>query len=696
MASEDFEMRHGTFSSIRGAGSSIRGTGSVTRATGILLVTLLAAACGNAGGGGTSNPENPADLKVIYCSANRRDEWKRNEPVELWFSAPLSKSALSEGTIERAIQISIVTSNGRIAARGSFGFVIENEGTPNQKTRLDRVRFNPTATSAAAGLGCADNPNGFLPLQTYDIHIPTPSTSKKYLKAVDGSAIIEGYDTFFTTGTGYVREIAQPRFIGTDGQGTLGFDPVRKLNGEVVYNARILMVFDEAMDPLSFEQGNTIKVRNDTLSALQGSEVLVPGTFESDLCGRTWRFVPSFSYGGAGYDIAVYLLSGLKDLSGNPLANPQIIRFRTEVKAGVPTTQVVTETFDTTTKRDTANTTADWGATTPGVLQGGAVTTEIVYVALTATQYPGQGNPRRTQLRDHPFYDSTSPFLGTVGHEQWIYLQSELGQSAAITAIGWGPSSNALFASNHPSVIVTLGHTQGDSLSTSMQNNFDVGTPVKVCDTSYTLPQRANIGQSVEPPVCVPSATAPCPDPNANGFWPLPSFSNFFEYNGKNNVVVDIDAAMGTNYQITRIFFGPVGFPNRNVYTNTGSNAGGLVQPVVQDMMFTKKRRTTIAQSLFYDSGQNNPDYSTPILVPAAQSGGTSLQLVYEGAEGILFPIPGNPNNVIPDPTTYTGFVTNLDQLDGYRFIRFRGTFISNVSTGQVPTLQSLSIPYIF
>ena len=78
------------------------------------------------------------------------------------------------------------------------------------------------------------------------------------------------------------------------------------------------------------------------------------------------------------------------------------------------------------------------------------------------------------------------------------------------------------------------------------------------------------------------------------------------------------------------------------------------------------------------------------------QVGGTSIEVGYEGAEGILFPIPSNPNNVIPDPTTYTGFVTNLDQLDSYRFIRFRIIFTSNVNTGEVAKIQSLSIPYIF
>jgi len=647
-----------------------------TRAAGALLVGLLAASCGSGGGGGTSNPGNPHALKVIYVTAHRRDNWMRNEPVDIHFSAPLSRNSLKPGIIDRAIQISIVTPAGRVAAKGSFSFVIEN-----QKERRDRVRFDPTRTANAAVTGCADNPFGFQPLTTYDVFIPTPSQSKKFLTSTSGDPIIEGYDSFFTTGEGYSREVEQPRFVGTDGQGSLGFDPVRKLNGEVVYNARVLVVFDDAMDPTTFDNGTTITVRNDTLTALQGSPVLVPGTFVPDLCGRTWKFVPSFSFGGAGYDIAVMLTTGLKDLAGNPLGNPQTIRFRTEVKAGIPTTQVITESFDLQTFMDVQNTSADWGVTNAGVLQGGAVTSEDVIVALQSSQYPGGV---RTRVRDHPFYDGTSPALGRVGHEQWVYTQAELGGAAAVTQLGWGPSSNALFASNHQRVIVTLGHTQGDSLSTNMPNNFDVGVPVKVSDTSYVIPQRATIDP--------PCNTDGC----AVGYWPFATFSNFFEYNGKNNVIVDVDATIGSNYQITRVFFGPVGFPSRNTFGNTGETTGSLLQPLVQDMKFTKKRRTTIAQSLFYDSGQNNPDFSTPILSPVVQTGGTAIQVLYEGAEGILFPIPSNPNNVIPDPTTFTGFVTNLDQLDSNRFIRFRVVFTANVTSGQVPVLNSIAIPYIF
>jgi hypothetical protein len=660
-------------------GFASRRLGRLAAAVLALGVAFGSAACGDATNGAKSERapgETPLPLKVLFCDVANRDDVARNQVLEIRFSAALSKVSMRPDIIARAVVVGIVTPSGRIPAQGTLRHPLDKKGNEMR----DRLVFDPTITDAGAALLCHDNPFGFDPLTTYTVEIPTPTTSTKFLTGTDGRPITEAYDAFFTTTDTYIRElpVEQPRFTGTDGQGTLGFTPVRKISGEVPYNARVEVVFNEAMDPASFEIGTTISIRNDTLSTLQGSTVLVPGTFGPDPCGKTWSFTPSFSFGGGGYDISVILTSGLKDLSGNPLSNPQTIRFRTEVKAGVPTTQIINEFFDNTTKLDTVNTTADWNTAVPSALAGGSVTTNVVNVALQTSQYPGG---LRTRVRDHPFANQGS---GGVGHDQWIYLQSELGTASAITAMGWGPSSNALFASYHATCAIVLGHTQGDSLGTTMENNFDVGIPVKVADTSYTIPQRATIDPPCNNDGC------------AVGYWPLPAFSGFFEYNGKNNLIVDIDAALGTNYQITRIFFGPVGFPSRHCFGATGSQAATLAETAVTDMQFTKKRRTTIGQSLFYDSGVVNPNYSTPILTPSGQTGGTSAQIEFEGADGILFPIPSNPNNVIPDPTTFTGFVTNIDQLDGRRFVRFRVTFVANVATGQVPQLKSIGLPYIF
>lgn len=648
---------------------------------GSLVAAALLAACGEGGGGGTGDPSitaNPPPLKVTWMSAQRRDDWERNAPLEFRFSAPLHKDVLKAGIIDRAIQISIVTADGKVKAKGSFRH-------PKDKFNVemrDRLIFDPTRTDPASN--SQNNPFGFQPLQTYDVFIPTPHESTKYLTSTSRDPIIESYDSFFTTGERYLREVKQPRFTGIpngteEGSGALDFDPPRQFDGEVPYNARILLYFDEPMSPTSFELGSTISVVNETLST-PTKPAIVPGTFQPDMTAKVWKFIPSFSFGGAGYDIAVTLTTGIKDLAHNPIENPQTIRFRTEFAPGVPTVQVISENFDDQTMVDANETTAEWAAPLVGELHGGPVTTDVTNVIISLAD-PIYSGGLRTRVRDHPFAQSGS---AGVGRDQWVFTSAEVGAAGAITQVGWGPSSNALFASDHTKVKVQLGHSQSDSLTLSMDNNFDVGAAVKVADASYTIPQRA----SIDPPCNT--------DACAVGFWPLPTFTNVFEYNGKNNLILDVDATLGTNYQITRIYFGPAGFPNRNTFCASGGNSGVLLQPLIPDTQFTKKRRTTIAQSLFYDSGQANPNYNTPIILPSTQTGGTSVLIEYEGAKGILFPIPGNPNNIIPDPTSYTGFLGNVDQLDGYRFVRFRVTCVANVVSGEVPVLSSIAIPYIF
>jgi hypothetical protein len=114
----------------------------------------------------------------------------------------------------------------------------------------------------------------------------------------------------------------------------------------------------------------------------------------------------------------------------------------------------------------------------------------------------------------------------------------------------------------------------------------------------------------------------------------------------------------------------------------------------VYDSLFIKRRRVTYAQSRFFDSLVPNADYTTPIISPPVQSGGATFILQFEGAKGM--PHPSVPSWSIPDPSTYTGWVDNLDMLDGYRFIRWKFTLIANLISDTVPQINSVVIPYIF
>jgi hypothetical protein len=275
-----------------------------------------------------------------------------------------------------------------------------------------------------------------------------------------------------------------------------------------------------------------------------------------------------------------------------------------------------------------------------------------------------------------------------------MYMQSELGEAGAITEVAWGPDSNALFAATHDRIILKLGHYSNENLTRYYADNFNVGTPVRVYDGEYVIPQKANIN----------------PPGLEDGYWPFPALTSFFEYDGKSNLVFDMDVKAGTNFQIHRVFYG-LSFtnptvsviPNRRLWGDYGADVGAQVtwvpppgnpEPTAYDMRFTKRRRTTVAQSTWYDSFVNNANYGTPILSPPSQPGGATFDLQFEGAKGM--PHPTIPGYTIPDPSTQTGFVDNIDILDGYRYIRFRFTMYANLISNTVPEINSLTIPYIF
>jgi hypothetical protein len=111
-------------------------------------------------------------------------------------------------------------------------------------------------------------------------------------------------------------------------------------------------------------------------------------------------------------------------------------------------------------------------------------------------------------------------------------------------------------------------------------------------------------------------------------------------------------------------------------------------------MRVTFRRRVTVGQSTWYDARRSSTHWATPIISPPAQPGGATFILEFEGAKGMEN--PNNPNQIIRDPSTDTGWVESLNLLDGYRFIRFRFTMIANVNSDTVPEINSLMLPYTY
>jgi len=263
-----------------------------------------------------------------------------------------------------------------------------------------------------------------------------------------------------------------------------------------------------------------------------------------------------------------------------------------------------------------------------------------------------------------------------------MYVPADVGNDAAIVGIGWGPSSNALFAATHPEIILNLGHTSLQTLGADFTGNINVGTPQQVFKGQYTIPQALNI----KPPGL------------DTGYWDWPTFQSPFEWNGVNNLVFDAAVAGGNNCQILRVAFIPAGiaFPQRRAVSRNykSATADFAVDTIVYDISFKKRRRTTQAISLWNELASDFPIFATPILSPVGQPGGVSVLLELEGANGK--PDPFVTGAFIADPTTGTGFTPNASEIDKHRFFRFRVSMFANLTTNQTARITSLQVPYEF
>ncbi len=638
-----------------------------------LLLPFLPA-CG--GSGGQSGKPRNKDLAVTYFSMDGRTDVERNRILEIRFTAPVKKSSVSNRTVR-------VLTGPKLQTPAVGALIVDG----------NVIRFDPTRTQESYdrdGLVVVpDHPFGFDALANYQVFIPAPPDGKTLLNRA-GKPIVKSFFASFTTSEEYLKELDPPEFIGIDGTNKLGFSPDLKFDetqGEFVvpYNAAILIQFDEPIDPATMEPGATVLIKNQDVLDYLGRPTDIPGTFKPSKDGRLYSFVPSFHYGRGPYRISVELTQGIKDLAGNPLANPKTLYFRTEYKPDVNTIGVMTESFDTNQFEDVANTTAEWNTVKEGELQGGAITTTTLIVSYT----PDGINSRKTRV-DYPLIsksgNSTCPAWPNGVHVQASYKQEDIGGEGAISELAWGPDSNALFAAVHPNIQIRLGHTKDTAgvLGTNFANNFKDGTPLPNYDGEYGIPQRADID----------------PSHPQGGYWPFPKLTTPFDYNGKNGLLVDWRVDGANDCQLLRVWFWgtPLAGPGvRQILANTKDGAvdtqvGG--QPLVYDMKFTKRRRITKAQSKFYDTAQAQPNYGEPIISPVSQPGGASFTLEWQGADGM--PDPVFPGRVIPDPSTYTPWSTSIDTASRKRFVRFRVTLFANLNSDTVPVIRQIQIPYEF
>lgn len=640
-----------------------------------------------------------APLVLTSFVQEGRTDVRRNESLVFKFSALLKKKSVSR----RSLRISAVTPNGLVPATGAY------------RVRGSRVKFDPTRSQRNldeskkrnAVVSEKDNPEGFGSFQDYVVDIASFPDSP-VLKNRIGRPMRSGYVDRFRTNGEYLDLVeGQPRFVGDFGTGLLGFSPPRSgVTGLVDEDAVIVLEFSEPMDISTLDPASTVRVTRISL------DQTVPGSIRKDPNepnGRRFLFEPAFGFGSdalneRGWDIEVTIgnfESGEfpTDLAGNPLKRPITFPvFTTRFVEGASTASTLSEDFADQANMDLSTLTlgGEWNTVEEGALRGGTATTfpnqDVRYDAANT------GVPTLTRTRlAVPLVAGTgasAPCGATPNgnRQQNLYFPADVGGEAAIVAMGWGPSSNALFAATYPTVELSLQHTSVNSLTTNFEGNYNLGSPQTVFLGEYDVPQAKNIN-----PTDPTDANGVTSEPNETGIFLWPQFSTAFEWNGQDNLLFDQTIEPGSTCQVMRVGFFPGGTASaqRHAFaSSSNASTAAFVQPVVFDCRFVKRRRTTSAVSTWFELVSDNAQFSQPIISPVAQPGGVQVFVELEGAFGKVDPL--NPSSLIADPVTATGWTTDVTEVDGHNFVRFRVRMIANLSTNQTARLSSIQIPYRF
>ena len=118
--------------------------------------------------------------------------------------------------------------------------------------------------------------------------------------------------------------------------------------------------------------------------------------------------------------------------------------------------------------------------------------------------------------------------------------------------------------------------------------------------------------------------------------------------------------------------------------------------------------RVTRVHSVWFDTGSSDPDYLDPLVAPRAadQPAGTAVVLEFRGADSFSgttgaerdatrIDVYGEPvDGVVNYPGGDRGWKSDIDALDGLRYVQVRMTFVSNTDTGLTPTLDSFALAF--
>jgi hypothetical protein len=316
------------------------------------------------------------------------------------------------------------------------------------------------------------------------------------------------------------------------------------------------------------------------------------------------------------------------------------------------------EDFSTTVRRDGDATTALWEGN--GVLVG-----EVSPPRMTETGFPDSN-----YNLPHPLIERDNPSTPLGCRFQMKFQTNDIGAvpGESIVGMSWAPRSNFVFASTYNDMTIKLDnfpYPDWGTISSYYALNYDEDGPTTVYEGDYVLGNDSN---------------AP---------WvPWPEFTQEFEYESSQPLIFEVEIPEGGDtYQLFRNNY-TGNRPRARIYSNAGEERSSIwAERTIYRSQFVLVRDRTIGQSVFLDTGLADPDYFEAHIQLGMLPTGTRVEATYEGANDL-------DGDEVPDPETYTGFVDGIDDLDGYRFIRFRLRLKGLTYTGEVPTVRYIAIPY--
>ena len=417
---------------------------------------------------------------------------------------------------------------------------------------------------------------------------------------------------------------------------------------------------------------------------------------------------------------------------GTPPADPPA-----EVDDAPPIVLFV-ESFDDPTNRDDGATDADWAEDEAGVVKGQAVTSRNAYVFGYRETWNNANSGRGqyvalTDMLVGPDQGVPPPgWPATSAGRRTLFTISDtiLGDAGVITGIGWGPDGNQTVAASYGTVRIRLGYlaagTGAPRQLTSQVATCYAAPPVLVYDGPYSVPQGTvantpghptfeHVGGYPQNPGCSSSAGWNAQLYNFTGFQPWPAPTTLFDWtpgdpqvDDDSVLVVDVSVVEGSATQRVRSWFATTfpcsgiligGYPEQRLsttYEGTAANpvdnhAAGIVnpQPTIPDTCLTFSRRKSVAVSRFFAGAYgDDTDYRPAQLIPAAQTGGATVFVEYQGADRVM------PDGVTIDTSQpFTEWVTDIDLCDGMRNLRYRLCLLSGLDSMQVARVERLTIP---